>query len=169
MKTETAHPSSHSRIFETHSPDQTFSVGAAFGSLLKPGMTLFLCGDLGSGKTVFAQGLARGLEVPPDFEVTSPTYTLINIYPGRISFCHVDLYRLSAPVDVEDLGLDEIFDADGVVAVEWPQRLHPEDRPPVRLELNFTVTRKEGRRIEVIPYGLEAADLLKIAPVSFFS
>lgn len=162
-------PSPDLRIIETCGPDQTFAVGEALGRLLKPGMTLFLRGNLGSGKTVFAKGLAKGLDVPPDFAVTSPTYTLIHVYPGRLPFCHVDLYRLSAPVDPEEIGLGEIFDSDGVVAVEWPQRLHPSDCPPRRLDLNFAITGEESRKIEIIPYGLDAVDLLKIAPVSFFS
>ncbi|MDL2329497.1 tRNA (adenosine(37)-N6)-threonylcarbamoyltransferase complex ATPase subunit type 1 TsaE [Desulfosarcina sp. OttesenSCG-928-A07] len=167
MKTQPLHPSSDPRIFETCGPDQTFAFGEVLGRLLKPGLVLFLHGDLGSGKTVFAKGLASGLEVPPACVVTSPTYTLVNLYPGRIAFCHADLYRLSAPVEMEDIGLGEIFDGDGVVAVEWPDRLHPSDCPPVRLDLNFTVTSEKGRRIEVIPYGLAAADLLSIMPVLF--
>jgi len=77
-----------------------------------------LTGDLGSGKTSFVQGLARGLEVPNDYYITSPSYTLINEYPGRHPFFHVDLYRLEDPVDFEDIGLYDILDVNFVVAIE---------------------------------------------------
>jgi tRNA threonylcarbamoyladenosine biosynthesis protein TsaE len=119
-----------------------------------------LFGDLGSGKTAFAQGLARGLDVPDSFTVTSPTYTLVNEYPGRLPFYHVDLYRLPEPVDPDEIGLMDIFEENGIVAVEWARRLHPADHPPSRLELFFTVTGDTTRSIRIIAYGLDLSDLL---------
>ncbi|WP_054696348.1 tRNA (adenosine(37)-N6)-threonylcarbamoyltransferase complex ATPase subunit type 1 TsaE [Desulfosarcina cetonica] len=114
---------------ETASAEQTIAFGERLGRRIDGPLVLFLYGDLGSGKTAFAQGLARGLGVPATCHVTSPTYTLVNEYPGRLPFFHVDLYRLHEPVDPEEIGLREIFDEAGVVAVEWPGRLHPEDHP----------------------------------------
>ena len=148
------------REFETHTQAQTVAMGCAVGRRLNQGLVLLLYGDLGSGKTAFAQGLARGLDVPASFTITSPTYTLVNEYPGRLAFYHVDLYRLPAPVDTDEIGLGELFDANGIVAVEWSQRLHPADPPPYRLDLFFTVTGDTTRSIRIIAYGLDPSDLL---------
>ena len=148
------------REFETHAHDQTVALGRTLGQRLNHGLALLLFGDLGSGKTAFAQGLARGLDVPASFTVTSPTYTLINEYPGRLPFFHVDLYRLSEPVDPDEIGLRDLFDEDGIVAVEWARRLHRADHPPCRLDLFFTVTGDTDRSIRIIAYGLDPSDLL---------
>ena len=150
----------NSREFTSHSHDQTVALGRALGRRIDHGLALLLFGDLGSGKTAFSQGLARGLEVPDSFTVSSPTYTLINEYPGRLPFYHVDLYRLPKPVDPDEIGLLDLFDEDGVVAVEWAQRLHPADRPACRMELVFNVTGDTARSIRIIAYGLDPMDLL---------
>ena len=147
-------------VLASHAHDQTLAWGRAMGRRMNQGLALLLFGDLGSGKTAFAQGLARGLDVPPSFTVTSPTYTLVNEYPGRLPFSHVDLYRLPTPVDPDEIGLLDLFSEDGIVAVEWAQRLHPADRPPRRLDLFFTVTGEASRSIRIIAYGLDPSDLL---------
>jgi tRNA threonylcarbamoyladenosine biosynthesis protein TsaE len=144
----------------TRAHDQTVALGQTIGRRLNHGLVLLLFGDLGSGKTAFAQGLARGLDVPASFAVTSPTYTLVNEYPGRLPFYHVDLYRLPAPVDPDEIGLMDIFEEDGIVAVEWAGRLHPADYPPSRLDLFFRVTGDTTRSIRIIAYGLDPSDLL---------
>ena len=151
---------------ETRSPDETVALGHAIGRRLTHGLVLLLIGDLGSGKTAFAQGLARGLEVPTSYPVASPTYTLINEYPGRLPFYHVDLYRLTTPVDPDEIGLPDLFAGDAVVAVEWAQRLHPADRPPRRLDLFFDVAGDAARLIRVIAYGLDPVDLLHNIDIS---
>lgn len=153
-------PVNAGRLFQTAGVDQTIFLGHALGRKLNRGLVLMLYGDLGSGKTAFTQGLARGLGVPQDVAVTSPTYTLINEYPGRLPLYHVDLYRLPAPVDPDEIGLLELFEENGVVAVEWAQRLHAGDRPARRLELFFTVTGDNDRSIHIIEYGLDLPDLL---------
>ncbi len=119
-----------------------------------------LFGDLACGKTVFCKGVASGLEVPASYTISSPTYTLINEYPGRLPFFHVDLYRLPEPVEPDEIGLEEIFEDGGICAVEWSERLHIEDRPPCRLELFFRVTGDLSRLIRTIAYGLDPSDLL---------
>lgn len=91
-------------------------------------MIIALTGDLGAGKTVFVQGLARGLSVPEDYYITSPTYTLINEYPGRVRLAHADLYRINANADLDNadltnMGLEDILDRNGVLVVEWANRL----------------------------------------------
>lgn len=154
-------PSLSPMCVDSPSPERTRELGRILGRRLSAGVVIFLYGELGSGKTAFAQGLANGLDVPDDCPVTSPTYTLVNAYAGRLPFYHVDLYRLPAPVDPDDIGLQELFDAAAVAAVEWPGRLHPSDRPHRRLELHFSVTGDGSRRVCIFAYGLDPADLLK--------
>ena len=153
-------PQTAGRLFQTAGVEQTIALGEALGRRLNRGLALMLQGDLGSGKTAFTQGLARGLDVPNDVAVTSPTYTLINAYPGRLPLYHVDLYRLPAPIDPDEIGLLELFDEEGIVAIEWGQRLHASDRPACRLDLFFTVTGDNDRSIHIIEYGLDPPDLL---------
>jgi tRNA threonylcarbamoyladenosine biosynthesis protein TsaE len=141
--------------------DQTVALGQSLGRALDQGLVMLLFGELGSGKTAFTQGLARGLEIPASVAVTSPTYTLINEYPGRLPLYHVDLYRLPYPVNPEELGLVELFEENGVTAVEWAQRLHAGDYPDRRLDLFFSITGDRTRSIRVIAYGLDPSDLLQ--------
>jgi len=103
----------------THSEAETSAVGRALGTTLRAGDILLLHGPLGAGKTAFVRGVAEGLGCNPD-DVSSPTFTIIQEYAGRVPVRHVDLYRLT-PVEVDDLGLEDLLD-DGVVAVEWPER-----------------------------------------------
>lgn len=147
--------------FQTRTVDQTVALGQSLGRALGQGLVMLLFGDLGSGKTAFTQGLARGLEIPASVAVTSPTYTLINEYPGRLPLYHVDLYRLPYPVDPEELGLIELFEENGATAVEWAQRLHAGDYPDRRLELFFSITGQRTRSIRIIAYGLDPSDLLQ--------
>ena len=153
-------PATSGYRFQTARAAQTIALGQALGRRLEERLVLMLHGELGSGKTAFTQGLARGLGVPEDVAVTSPTYTLINEYFGRLPLYHADLYRLPAPIDPEEIGLLELFEDDGIVAVEWAQRLHPDDLPTRRLDLFFTVTAHENRTIRIIEYGLARPDLL---------
>jgi tRNA threonylcarbamoyladenosine biosynthesis protein TsaE len=107
-------------ITVTNSEEETSDAGARFAGSLRPGDVVLLHGDLGAGKTAFVRGLARGLCASTD-EVSSPTFTLVQEYHGRVTLYHVDLYRLQ-PREVPDLGLDEMTDGDAVVAVEWAER-----------------------------------------------
>ena len=113
-----------SRVTErvTHSEAETAAVGREMAATLRAGDVLLLSGDLGAGKTAFVRGLAEGLGIDPDI-VSSPTFTLIHEYRGaRLTLYHADLYRLERAA-TEDLGLEEFGVADGVLAIEWPDRL----------------------------------------------
>jgi tRNA threonylcarbamoyladenosine biosynthesis protein TsaE len=106
----------------THSEEETAAAGQQLAASLQPGAVVLLSGELGAGKTAFVRGLAGGLGIDPT-EVSSPTFTLIQEYVGgRLVLYHVDLYRLK-PVEVDDLGLDELTSEGGVTAIEWPDRL----------------------------------------------
>ena len=106
----------------TKSEAETAAIASALAADLKPGAVLLVSGNLGAGKTAFVRGLAEGLGVDPG-EVSSPTFTLVHEYRGgRLALYHVDLYRLDRAA-TDDLGLDELGVADGVLAIEWPDRL----------------------------------------------
>ena len=106
----------------THSENETAAAGHNLATRIQPGDVVLLTGDLGAGKTAFVRGLAEGLGIDAS-DVTSPTFTLIQEYSGgRMPLYHVDLYRLK-PIEVDDLGLEELTSEGGVTAIEWPDRL----------------------------------------------
>jgi len=104
----------------TESEDETVALGAALGTSLGAGSVILLEGELGAGKTAFVRGLAAGLGARED-EVSSPTFTLVQHYRGRLPLVHADLYRIDG-AEAEELGLDELADG-GVLAVEWAEKL----------------------------------------------
>jgi tRNA threonylcarbamoyladenosine biosynthesis protein TsaE len=145
----------------TDSPEATQAVAAALGELLVGGDLVLLVGDLGAGKTAFTQGLARGLGVVE--RVTSPTFTIVQEYEGRLRLAHVDVYRLDRVQDLYDLGFEELVDDDRVTVVEWGdlvEQVVPAEHLVVRiepgaadtervLELSFHGPRWLGRREQV--------------------
>jgi tRNA threonylcarbamoyladenosine biosynthesis protein TsaE len=148
------------RTFATQSAAETGRLGEACGRRLDRPLVLALIGPLGSGKTAFVQGLARGLDVPAGYAVTSPSYTLIHEYPGRLPLAHIDLYRLSSEADLDGLGLAEVLDGEAVCAVEWAERLAP-GAVPDRLEIRFEFGVGDRRAVAFRAYGQAARTLLK--------
>ena len=106
--------------FISHGAAQTQRLGMRLGELLEAGDVILLEGGLGAGKTVLAQGIAQGLGI--EDPVTSPTFTLIHQYVGRLTLYHADLYRLAGDSDAAAIGLEEYLYGDGVTVVEWPDR-----------------------------------------------
>ena len=143
-----------------NSAAETRELGRKIGVHLVPGIVVALTGDLGSGKTAFVQGIAAGFDVPEEYYVTSPSYTIINEYPGRFVLFHVDLYRLVDYVDLEDTGIYEILHADGVVVIEWADRLDP-DFLSEHLSFRFEILDEESRRVYITAYGLDNINILK--------
>jgi tRNA threonylcarbamoyladenosine biosynthesis protein TsaE len=130
----------------TRSEDDTAAVARDLASRLKGGDVLLLSGNLGAGKTAFVRGLAAGLGIDPG-DVSSPTFTLVHEYRGgRLTLYHVDLYRLNKAA-TEDLGLEEMGVKDGVLAIEWPERLAHELPNAIRAELE--IVDETVRRITV--------------------
>lgn len=107
----------------TRAPEETAALGERLGATLAPGAVVGLVGELGAGKTVFVQGVVRGLGVTAP--ATSPTFVLVNEYRGRLPVHHVDAYRTGSLTELVDLGLLELFDGDGVTVVEWADKLAP--------------------------------------------
>jgi tRNA threonylcarbamoyladenosine biosynthesis protein TsaE len=141
--------------------EQTQRLGQLIGQWVQSGLVIRLLGDLGAGKTCFVQGLAKGLAVPDAFAVTSPTYTLINEFPGRLPLFHVDLYRLHSGEDAEAIGFYDILTGDHVVAVEWADRLADLDWPSETLVIRFQTQPDESRQIHLIGSGLQIANLIQ--------
>ncbi|MDR3089390.1 MAG: tRNA (adenosine(37)-N6)-threonylcarbamoyltransferase complex ATPase subunit type 1 TsaE [Desulfobulbaceae bacterium] len=104
------------------SPDETAKFGLLLGQTALPGDVICLDGDLGAGKTTLTQAIAKGLEVPDNPPVTSPSFAIFQEYQGRIPLYHFDFYRLFGPDDVSGLGLDEYFYLSGCAVIEWPRR-----------------------------------------------
>ena len=135
------------------SESDTSNVGRDLAVHLCAGAVVLLTGDLGAGKTAFVRGMASGLDLDPQ-EVSSPTFTLIQEYRGgRLTLYHIDLYRLE-PREVDDLGLDELVDAGGVVAVEWPERWTTP--PPDAVRVVLSIASADERTIRIGRPGEDA-------------
>lgn len=111
------------KVFRTEGPAETQDLGEKLGKTLKPGDVIALIGDLGTGKTCFAQGIARGVGIASGEVVNSPSYILINEYNGKIPIYHIDLYRLETAAEIADLGLGEYMERDGICIIEWAERM----------------------------------------------
>lgn len=141
-----------SRREATFSEEETRARAKAFGALLKPGDVVALTGDLGSGKTQFVKGLGEAFGVA---RVSSPTFVFVHRYEGRggegtdVLIYHFDLYRLSSPEEIYDLGYEEFFFGDGICVVEWADRLGPL-LPARRYDIRLEFGTQENERIITI-------------------
>jgi tRNA threonylcarbamoyladenosine biosynthesis protein TsaE len=131
VTTTLAERGSRGRILTSDSAEQTEAAGEGLGAQLRAGDLLLLVGDLGAGKTTFVRGLARGMGVQGD--VISPTFQLVRVYAGPVPLAHVDLYRLEAGEEIEELGLDELLQS-GAVVVEWGDKLGWPGTGRIRIE-----------------------------------
>jgi tRNA threonylcarbamoyladenosine biosynthesis protein TsaE len=131
---------------ESRSPEATEAVGAQLAGSLESGDVVALTGELGAGKTCFTQGLARGLGVAR--HAVSPTFALVNEYRGRVPVHHVDAYRTSSLTELLDLGLEELFDGEGVTVVEWADKLSPL-LPPRTIHVHIEGVGDEPRVITI--------------------
>jgi tRNA threonylcarbamoyladenosine biosynthesis protein TsaE len=133
----------------TRSEEETSAAGERLAGRISAGDVVLLYGDLGAGKTAFVRGLARGLGASPD-DVSSPTFTLVQEYHGRVTLHHVDLYRVKE-IEVSDLGLDELTAERSVVAVEWAERWA--DAPPGAWVVRISSEAEDQRRISIAGPG----------------
>ena len=148
------------RTVSSHSVEETLDLGRRLAAAALPGDVVALVGELGSGKTHFAKGLAEGLGAARARDVVSPTFVLCREYPdGRIPFYHLDAYRLSGSADLEAIGCREIFAGGGLSAVEWADRA-PEAMPEEYLEIRFEVTGQTDRTLTFIPHGPRAEAMI---------
>jgi len=143
----------------SRSAQETRRLGEQLGRLLEGGDAVALSGDLGAGKTCFAQGLALGLGVAPEVPVTSPTFTLVGQYPGRLEMRHADFYRVENYARLLDAGFADLLDRAGVLVVEWPERF-PAALPDGRIEVGIEIVSGEERRIRLRGVGERAAGIV---------
>jgi tRNA threonylcarbamoyladenosine biosynthesis protein TsaE len=145
---------------ETHSPDETLELGRRIGRAARPGDVIALVGDLGTGKTVLAKGVAEGLGAASAREVISPTFVLCREYmDGRLPLYHFDAYRLRGAADLEGIGASEVFGGDGLSLVEWADRA-PQALPQDRLEVRLETVGPASRRLAFAAHGPQSARLL---------
>lgn len=137
-----------SRELVTHSMDETIERGREIGASLKAPVLILLSGELGAGKTTLTKGIVSGLGAAREEDVTSPTFTLVHKYDGRVRVYHVDLYRVGDFHDLETLGLEDVFSEQAVVIVEWPDRLTLRIDWPI-LRVNLEHVAEDTRRILV--------------------
>jgi tRNA threonylcarbamoyladenosine biosynthesis protein TsaE len=134
--------------YRTASEEATIALGEQLATALPRKRVVLLIGNLGAGKTTLAKGMVRGLGASEPEDVSSPTFTLIHEYGTEGRVYHIDLYRLDEPREVATLGLDEIFDRDAVVLIEWGERF-PQLLPLERTEIRIRTTENDEREIEV--------------------
>jgi tRNA threonylcarbamoyladenosine biosynthesis protein TsaE len=150
---------SHSHIptgeFKSESPTETFNYGHQLGARLEGGEILLLSGPLGAGKTLFVKGICAALGIPEE-DVTSPSFTLVNPYTGRLRLYHIDLYRLDEgasaahAVDLDDLLVDE----QAVIVIEWPERMGSYPLPSNVWQINIAGDGDAPRRISISEHRL---------------
>lgn len=137
-------------IIETNSPEETFELGVSIGKKATPGQVYTLLGDLGVGKTVFTQGVAKGLGI--EDIVNSPTFTIVQVYDeGRLPFYHFDVYRIGDVSEMDELGYEEYFYGDGVTFIEWANLIE-EIIPTDRIQITISKDASKGfdyRKIEI--------------------
>ena len=142
----------------TSNTEQTEEVGRVLGTMLEPGDLVCLFGDLGAGKTHFSFGIAQGLQVRDQY-ITSPTFTFVNEYRGRIPFYHIDLYRLKDPSELESIGFEEYIDSDGATVIEWAEQAE-EELPADKLNIYLSDVSENSRELGFFAEGKRYEKLL---------
>ena len=137
---------------ELSSLQHTKTLGEVLGKIVQPGDVITLAGSLGAGKTALTQAIGLGLKVDPRIYITSPTFSLMHEYKGRIPLYHMDLYRLGSESEIESLGLQEYFYGEGLTVIEWPERLGSL-MPKERLHIDLLISGESSRTANLTVYG----------------
>ncbi|MEE9308682.1 MAG: tRNA (adenosine(37)-N6)-threonylcarbamoyltransferase complex ATPase subunit type 1 TsaE [Spirochaetia bacterium] len=137
--------------YRTETPDQTIRLGLEIGKQLQPGSVVALHGPLGAGKTTLVKGIARSLNI--EEALTSPSFTLIAEYEGSregnpVTLYHIDLYRISHPQEIEDLGMEEILNGEGICVIEWAEKAS-EFLPESTVRVEIVIEDKGRRQIKI--------------------
>jgi tRNA threonylcarbamoyladenosine biosynthesis protein TsaE len=147
-------------VIQTRSTLETIRIGKRIGRLLKVGDVVALVGELGAGKTQLIKGLAAGVGIGNPTYISSPSFTLINEYPGKIPFYHIDLFRLEREKEAEELGLEDYFQGGGITAIEWADKI-PSLLPKEMLLIHIVYTGKNTRSIEIRGKGKRYQKILE--------
>ena len=143
--------------------EASLAFGLYLGLVALPGDIITLGGSLGAGKTTITQAIGQGLEVPTDQYITSPTFSLLHEYPGRLPLYHMDLYRLSGEEEIEELGFEDYLYGNGLTVIEWPDRLGtlmPTDR--LHIDLELTSRSENARRAKLTAFGDSWQERVKV-------
>ena len=157
----------HKLVIQTRSASETIRVGKTIGSRLLLGDVVALVGELGAGKTQFIKGLAAGAGIENSAYISSPSFTLIHEYPGKIPFYHIDLFRLGREQEAEELGLEDYFQGRGITAIEWADKI-PSLLPEELLFISITYLDKNIRSVEIAGRGRRYEDLVNQVQSSGF-
>jgi tRNA threonylcarbamoyladenosine biosynthesis protein TsaE len=145
--------------FFSRSSSRTIELGKLLGAHLSAGCVIGFVGELGAGKTCFIKGIAEGLNNTPESEVTSPTFTILQEYPGPVTLYHFDAYRLSGSHDLEAIGFEDYVGADGVAVIEWADRIQ-DALPDEALLITIEVVSENERRFTCRATGKNHCDIL---------
>lgn len=154
-------------VIQTKSTSETIRIGRSIGKYLRPGDVVALVGELGIGKTQFIKGLASGVGIGRPTYISSPSFTLINEYPGRVPFYHLDLFRLEQEKEAEELGLEDYFQRRGIIAIEWADKI-PSLLPKEMLLVHFTFTGTNTRTLKITGKGTQYLNLVDQIQSSWF-
>lgn len=133
--------------YKTNSPTETKNVAKEFAKTLLPGDCVCIYGDLGAGKTAFVQGLAQGLGI--EEPVTSPTFTIVNCYEGRLPLYHFDVYRIGSWEEMDEIGYEDYVYGDGVAVIEWPEQIAP-ILPEKRYDITISKDYEQEEQFRII-------------------
>lgn len=143
----------------TNRVEETLALGARIGERLTPNSVIALIGTLGSGKTHLVKGVARGNQTPRDTAVNSPTFVIVNEYPGVLPLFHIDAYRLSGWAELDALGFDEMCRSNGAVLIEWADRVM-DALPPDHLTIEIDIVGESSRRFQFTANGDRSSALI---------
>jgi tRNA threonylcarbamoyladenosine biosynthesis protein TsaE len=149
------------KTVQSISSQQTFNLGKEIGKAVSQRVCIALKGELGAGKTTFVQGFAKGLGISEKYYITSPTFNIINQYPGKdLILCHLDLYRLSSAEELEYTGFDDLEGNDHILIIEWPELLE-EINFKFDIEIIFKFDQNYNRILSFSAYGQQGTNLIK--------
>lgn len=138
------------KIYQTSSPEETFELGRNLGKELPPNRTVCFFGELAAGKTTLIKGIVEGLDAGEADEVSSPTFSYLNIYKKETTVFHFDLYRLTGIDDFIGLGFDEFFYQDGICLIEWSERIKGMIPKEKALNIHLSHLGEDQREIKVV-------------------
>jgi len=148
-----------SKTFLTDDQEQTRILGSKLGKKITAGCCIALEGGLGAGKTTFVQGVAKGLKIDKKYYITSPTFNIINQYPaGRLTLCHIDLYRLASIEELEYTGFEDLNIPDNILMIEWPEILE-EINFQFDIKIRFDFDENYNRILSFFTPGPQISDL----------